>query len=68
MKETILIVLLWIVMVVVVGLLIMFPIMWLWNWLMPSIFGLGEITAWQALGLYTLCQTLFGSKSSSSKK
>lgn len=30
------------------------PIMWLWNWLMPAIFGLTKITWVQALGLSAL--------------
>jgi hypothetical protein len=32
----------------------------LWNWLMPPIFGLGEITYWQAFGLVILAKLLFG--------
>jgi hypothetical protein len=32
----------------------------LWNWLMPSIFGLRWITFWQALGLVVLGKILFG--------
>ena len=35
------------------------PVMWLWDWLMPTLFGLGEITLWQSLGLLFLCQMLF---------
>lgn len=35
-----------------------FPIMWLWNWLMPNIFGLTEITFWQAVGLGVLSTLL----------
>ena len=31
----------------------------LWNWLMPSIFGLKTITYWQALGLMALSWILF---------
>jgi hypothetical protein len=31
----------------------------LWNWLMPSIFGLRMITYWQALGLMVLSWILF---------
>ncbi len=41
------------------------PTMWLWNWLMPTIFGLIKITFWQALGLNILAGTLFKSTSSS---
>jgi hypothetical protein len=33
---------------------------WLWNWLLPSLFGLHAITFWQALGLLALCRILFG--------
>lgn len=32
----------------------------LWNWLLPSIFGVRRITFWQALGLLALCRILFG--------
>jgi hypothetical protein len=32
----------------------------LWNWLLPSLFGLPEITFWQAWGLLVLCRILFG--------
>ena len=34
----------------------------LWNWLLPSLFGVREITFWQALGLLVLCRILFGGK------
>jgi hypothetical protein len=33
---------------------------WLWNWLMPPLFGLHTVTFWQALGLLILCRILFG--------
>ncbi len=32
----------------------------LWNWLMPSVFGLHTITFWQALGIMCLSWILFG--------
>ena len=32
----------------------------LWNWLMPSLFGLRAITFWQAVGLLALSWILFG--------
>jgi hypothetical protein len=35
------------------------PLMLLWNWLMPNIFGLPEITFWQACGLQLLATILF---------
>lgn len=33
---------------------------WLWNWLMPAIFGLGVLTFWQAFGIVLLAKLLFG--------
>jgi len=33
---------------------------WLWNGLMPVIFGLPEIGFWQAVGLVVLCHIFFG--------
>lgn len=51
----------------VVGVLIAFPLMLLWNWLMPVIFGLPVITFWQALGLYMLAGVLVKSNASSKK-
>jgi len=38
-----------------------FVVMWLWNWLMPAVFGLHAVTFWQALGLLVLCKILFSS-------
>jgi len=35
------------------------PLMLLWNGLMPTIFGLPEITFWQACGLQLLATILF---------
>ncbi len=35
-------------------------VLYLWNWLMPAIFGLPSITYWQALGLMGLSWLLFG--------
>ena len=32
----------------------------LWNWLLPPMFGLREITFWQGIGLLALCRILFG--------
>ena len=32
----------------------------LWNWLVPSLFGLRQLTLWEALGLLTLSRILFG--------
>jgi hypothetical protein len=35
-------------------------VMGLWNWLMPTLFGLRLMTFWQALGLLVLSRILFG--------
>ena len=32
----------------------------LWNWLVPSIFGVRQVTLWEALGLLALSRILFG--------
>lgn len=48
-----------------------FVILLLWNWLMPHIFGLPEITYWEGVGLLILSCILFGRMgggSSSEKK
>lgn len=51
----------------VVGIFLALPTMWLWNWLMPAIFGLIKIGFWQALGLNILAGILFKNNSSGSK-
>lgn len=35
-------------------------VMWLWNWLVPDLFGLRQVRFWEALGLLALCRILFG--------
>lgn len=37
-------------------------VMWLWNFLMPTIFGLPELTWLQSLGMYALAQMFFQSR------
>src|SRR5512144_1217747 len=37
-----------------------YGVMWLWNWLLPPLFGWHTLTFWQALGLLVLCRVLFG--------
>ncbi|MBB6481197.1 hypothetical protein [Spirochaeta isovalerica] len=43
----------------ILGFLFGWVVMLLWNWLMPDIFGLGEVTYWQAWGLLILSSILF---------
>lgn len=45
---------------VAVCILLGFVVMWLWNWLMPMIFSLTEITYWQAVGIFVLAKIFFG--------
>lgn len=42
-----------------IGLIISLPLTWIWNAVIPSIFGLNEITYLQMFGLYFLMQILF---------
>jgi hypothetical protein len=48
------------------GLAMAFPTMWLWNLIIPGIFGLKAISWTEALCLYVLCNLLFNSSSLSS--
>lgn len=54
----------WVIGGVMLAVLIAFlfglAVMYLWNWLMPTIFGLGTITYWQAFGIVVLAKLLFG--------
>lgn len=57
-----------IILAFLLDLLLAWPFMLLWNWLMPMIFGLTTLTFWQSFGLMLLCSFLFkGSTSNSSK-
>ena len=47
--------------------LLSLPVMWLWDWLMPELFGLKTITWAQAWGLNFLCGLLFKSHTTASK-
>jgi hypothetical protein len=42
------------------SILLTYPVMWLWNWLMPAIFGLKTLTFWQTFGLTMLSNMIFG--------
>ena len=49
------------------GLIMGFPTMWLWNWLMPTIFGLTKIGFCQSVGLMFLSGLLIKSSSTNFK-
>lgn len=55
----------WKILAVIVGVpafaaLLGFTTMYLWNWLIPSLFNGPVLNFWQALGLFLLCKLLFG--------
>ncbi|PKV53120.1 hypothetical protein ATE84_5255 [Aquimarina sp. MAR_2010_214] len=56
--------------IAITGLAILFGfvIMWLWNWLMPEIFGLTTLTYWQAVGMFILLKIFLGGCGSSGSK
>jgi hypothetical protein len=43
-------------------------VMILWNWLMPALFGIKEITYWQGFGITVLAKILFGGLHGSNHK
>ncbi|SDM15694.1 hypothetical protein [Kriegella aquimaris] len=49
-----------IIAVIIFALLLGYGIMWLWNWLIPDLFGLTTINYWQAVGILVLAKILFG--------
>jgi hypothetical protein len=51
-----------------VCLLLGLPLMLLWNWLMPMLFGMPYLTFWQAVGLNILSTILFKSTSTTTNK
>lgn len=57
-----------ILMLVILGILMAWPVQILWNaCLIQAVDGLNPITFWQALGINVLCSILFKNSSSSSK-
>jgi hypothetical protein len=48
--------------IMLVALIIAFPVMWCWNYVIPTIFGLSVITYWQAFCLYVLSGLLIKAK------
>ena len=50
----------------VIGLLLAFPVLYLWNWVIPDLFNgvLGTLTYWKAWGLIVLLGILFGNSAS----
>lgn len=52
--------------VVIISLFFVWPfiIVWLWNGIVVDLLNVGELTYWNAMGLFVLCNILFKSKSS----
>lgn len=48
-----------IALIFILSVIIAFPTMLLWNWLMPVIFGLPKVTFLQAFGINLLSNVLF---------
>lgn len=57
----------YVIMLFVVAALMSLPVMLLWDWLMPGIFGLRTITWFEAWGLLFLCGMLFKSHTTVNK-
>jgi hypothetical protein len=49
-----------IILVVLFALIFGLFVQFIWNWLMPELFGLKHITYWQAFGIVVLAKLLFG--------
>ncbi|NLV35152.1 MAG: hypothetical protein GXY17_00545 [Clostridiaceae bacterium] len=47
--------------VIALGFVFGYAIKLLWNWLMPELFGLKEISYWQGIGIFILARLIFGS-------
>ncbi len=56
-----------ILLVGLVSVVMAFPTMLLWNWIMPAICGIGKLSVWKALGLNFLCGILFKNVSNSQR-
>lgn len=57
-----------IIAIIILGFILVWPLTYAWNYVMPQIFGLPEITYWQMFALYVLSQSLIRSNVSLNKK
>lgn len=44
---------------VILAIIMGFPTMWLWNWVVPKIFGLVSVGFWDSVGLNLLAGVFF---------
>lgn len=47
------------VLFIVITSIFAYPIMWMWNYVVPDLFGLPELTFWKAVWGTLLCRALF---------
>ena len=66
-KNVLLSIIAFLIVTVIISLITGVIIMFLWNWLMPEIFGIPTITYLQGVGLSSLCSMLFKSTNLSKK-
>lgn len=53
-----------VIIIFITGIILGYPIMLLWNYVMPYLFGLPLLTYWRAVALFFLCDLLIkGGKS-----
>jgi len=53
-----------VVLFIVIAAMLAVPVMYMWDYVMPAVFGLPEITFWQALWGTLMCRFLFTDSSS----
>ena len=54
--------------IVVAAIAFTIPVYFLWNWIMPIVFGLPTVTIWEALGISLLANCLTRNNSTGSSK
>jgi len=58
--DTLIVILNIVIILLVLAIALGAPVMWIWNALMPALFGLSKITFGQAILLNIFCSILFG--------
>lgn len=56
------------ILIVTLSALLAFPVMWLWNYVIPDLFKVPELTFWKSWALMVLCGFLFKSTGTNSSK
>jgi hypothetical protein len=59
MENTLLVIAITVGIAIIIGMIIAVPIWLLWNWIMPSLFELPELTFLQTYGLFVLLSLIF---------